>query len=104
MYPSSGDEEEENGENEKQSLDIDFSTLDENNCPEDCDNELFRISHDSRVQYHYLQGSLIENDAKIIKANEEIEKLMTRQIQLKQELKQVKENIVLFRVIILVFL
>lgn len=98
LYQSSGEDEDENGENEKQSFVIDASGLDENNCPEECDNELFRLAHDSRVQYHYLQGSLIENDAKIIKANQEIEKLLARQIQLKDELKQVKQDIVLFRV------
>lgn len=98
LYQSSGEDEDENGENEKPSIEIDVSALDENTCPEECDNEMFRLAHDSRVQYHYLQGSLIENDAKIIKANQEIEKYLSRQIQLKEELKQVKQDIVLFRV------
>lgn len=98
LCQSSGEEEEENYEQDKNSVNIDFSALDEKICPEDCNNELFRLAHDSRVQYHYLQGSLIENDAKIIKANQDIEKYLTRQIQLKEELKKVKEDLVLFRV------
>uniref|UniRef100_A0A336MUJ4 CSON006942 protein n=1 Tax=Culicoides sonorensis TaxID=179676 RepID=A0A336MUJ4_CULSO len=97
LYQSSGDDEEENDEVEGKTTCIDVKTLNENSCPENCDIELFRLAHDSRVQYQYLQGGLVENDAKIIQANQEIKTLTDRQLQLREELKKIKQDIVVFR-------